>query len=353
MKFGLGKCVALTVISLGSAGAGAVPPSFQITGVFSNLDGTSQFIQLRETAGMNGQHHFAGLTLTSTHNGVTKQMTFPVDLPDDQTAYQSVLIATAPGVPYIAVADVEISSFPPDFVIPVRFLPTDAGTIDFAGVDQVSYPALPYDGWSGWFRDGSVRAAQFEGFHRSTPWLGLAEFPVAQELINVTEYYNAALDHYFITASAPDIDAIESGRTQGWVPTSTPFAVFGGKLHFRNPSDEWFPDAVCRFYIPPNQGDSHFYSASADECAIARELFPEFVLETSTAFYVRLPDLATGECPTLPGGHFPLRAVFRLWNQRFDSNHRYTTNPILRNYMVQQGYVSEGYGPFGVAFCVF
>ena len=55
--------------------AGAQPSTFRITQVFSNLDGSVQFVELTESAGMNGQHRLAGLTLTSTHNGVVKRFT--------------------------------------------------------------------------------------------------------------------------------------------------------------------------------------------------------------------------------------------------------------------------------------
>jgi hypothetical protein len=43
--------------------------------------------------------------------------------------------------------------------------------------------------------------------------------------------------------------------------------------------------------------------------------------------------------------------VYRLWNGRSDSNHRYTTDPLTRVTMIARGYVAEGYGLYGVAFC--
>jgi hypothetical protein len=59
-----------------------------------------------------------------------------------------------------------------------------------------------------------------------------------------------------------------------------------------------------------------------------------------------------GACPSepapLPGQTIP---VYRLWNQRADSNHRYTTDATVRAQMIARGYVSEGYGPLGVAMC--
>jgi len=41
--------------------------------------------------------------------------------------------------------------------------------------------------------------------------------------------------------------------------------------------------------------------------------------------YIALPDLATGECPA------GLVKVYRLWNARADSKHRYTTDPAVRS----------------------
>ena len=104
-------------------------------------------------------------------------------------------------------------------------------------------------------------------------------------------------------------------------------------------------DSACRFYIPPALGDSHFVSASAAECADVRGRFPAFVEETPTRLAVALPDLATRACPA---GTSP---VHRIWNGRLDSNHRYVTDPALRDAMVARGGVPEGYGPSGVAFC--
>jgi hypothetical protein len=61
-------------------------------------------------------------------------------------------------------------------------------------------------------------------------------------------------------------------------------------------------------------------------------------------FAAALPDLASGDCATgIP--------VYRLWNGRADSNHRYTTDPATRVSMLSRGYVAEGYGVYGVAFC--
>ena len=60
--------------------------------------------------------------------------------------------------------------------------------------------------------------------------------------------------------------------------------------------------------------------------------------------WITLPDVATGACPP---GAIP---VYRLWNRRVDSNHRYVIDRSLRAEMIARGYVPEGYGD-GVAMC--
>jgi hypothetical protein len=102
---------------------------------------------------------------------------------------------------------------------------------------------------------------------------------------------------------------------------------------------------VCRFYIPPAYGNSHYYSASPDECAAAQVKFPGLIEESPSVFFIALPDLSTGACPA---GTAP---VYRLWNNRADSNHRYTTSLSIRGEMIAKGYIPEGYGPLSVAMC--
>jgi len=43
--------------------------------------------------------------------------------------------------------------------------------------------------------------------------------------------------------------------------------------------------------------------------------------------------------------------VYRVWNDRADTNHRYLTDLALRDVMVAQGGVAEGYGPDRVDMC--
>lgn len=154
----------------------------------------------------------------------------------------------------------------------------------------------------------------------------------------VVEFYNAALDHYFISALDADIEALDSGRFQGWQRTGLTFdGLLGAPASGTNP--------VCRFYLPPASGDSHFYSASPAECAEVKAKFPQFTYEAPDVFYIALPDATTGACPA------GTKPVYRLWNNRADSNHRYTADPAVKAQMIAKGYVAEGYGPDATIMC--
>jgi hypothetical protein len=166
------------------------------------------------------------------------------------------------------------------------------------------------------------------------------------------EYYHAARDQYFLATEAAEIKALDSGTWPGWSRTRVALEVSGSPYGFFDPlSEEFTPlpmEPVCRFYIPPALGDSHFFSASVAECTEVYAHFPAFMLESPTIFYVKLPDATSGDCS--PGG--PRVPVYRLWNARADTNHRYVTSLATRTQMIAKGWVPEGYGPMGVAFCV-
>ena len=100
---------------------------------------------------------------------------------------------------------------------------------------------------------------------------------------DVVEYYNAALDHYFMTLLDVEVAALDGGVFSGWARTSLSFKAWPLAADATSP--------VCRFYMPPARGDSHFYSASPGECDDVRGRFPDFDLESSEVMYIALPDL--------------------------------------------------------------
>jgi hypothetical protein len=175
--------------------------------------------------------------------------------------------------------------------------------------------------------------------------------PVAPPVViaQVDEFYDPVLRHYFITADAAEKQALDTHA--GWERTGESF-----KAYAKGSSTGGSINPVCRFYSPAiievdfgyfvDGVDSHFFSADAGEClAVFRKWEVSWLLESDNAFQIDLPDKTTGACPD---GTVP---VYRLWNQRADSNHRYTTSAATKAEMLAAGYLAEGYGPDGVAMC--
>jgi len=120
---------------------------FRIAQIYSNADRTVQFVVIDEGFGFNGENLWNGNTLTSTHAGVTSTFVFPRNLPSSATASRHVLVATQ------GFADLGLVT--PDYIIPSGFLATDGGTLNYAGVDAVTYASLPTDGANAINRNGT------------------------------------------------------------------------------------------------------------------------------------------------------------------------------------------------------
>ncbi|NDP43232.1 MAG: hypothetical protein GZ089_11040, partial [Aromatoleum sp.] len=158
----------------------------------------------------------------------------------------------------------------------------------------------------------------------------------------VVKYYWATRDHYFITADPTEIAVLDASPPGGWVRTGQTFKAWRA-------ANEPLPNAspVCRFYGRPEAGlDSHFYSASPHECQLVIDRFPTaWLFESRNVFEVVLPDPDVGACPLGTAN------VYRLFDNRVDVNHRYTTLLSIRATMIAAGWIPEGYGALGVAMC--
>jgi uncharacterized protein len=151
------------------------------------------------------------------------------------------------------------------------------------------------------------------------------------------EYYDKKLDHYFMTSLLAETDVLDNGIFPGWTRTGHSIGAAAPGSQDVSP--------VCRFYIPPAQGDSHFYTASPTECATVQSQNYSWILESTSAFYIATPNPFSGGCQP---GSVP---VFRVWDKRVDTNHRYTTSRAVRDQMVARGWVPEGYGADSVIMC--
>jgi hypothetical protein len=155
------------------------------------------------------------------------------------------------------------------------------------------------------------------------------------------EFYNRALDHYFITISPAEINDLDTGVHPGWERTGLRFLAYDGPTAGASP--------VCRFYRTPGQGDSHFYSASVAECNTVidnPQTYPGWTYESATVFYIALPDPFTGACAA------GMQPIWRFYNQR-TINHRYTADQLARDDMRADPstWRPEGYGADDVTMC--
>ncbi|MEO8487003.1 MAG: heparinase II/III family protein [Betaproteobacteria bacterium] len=162
----------------------------------------------------------------------------------------------------------------------------------------------------------------------------------------VVEFYNAGLQHYFISADPAETAVLDGGAFGGvWKRTGSAFSAW----NFAGAPAGTVP--VCRFFgtdryrtngsrIGPN---SHFYTANPAECAFVKTgyqsvandgiSYPAWTFEAN-AFAVKLP--AGGACPA------GTQSLYRSYNNGMlgDPNHRYSTNADLLQLMA--GWVFEG-----------
>jgi hypothetical protein len=156
--------------------------------------------------------------------------------------------------------------------------------------------------------------------------------PKAGGIVEVVEFYNVGLQHYFISADPAEIAVLDGGafggawkRTGASFPASDVTGVPGNMV------------PVCRFFgtdqyrangtrIGPN---SHFYTADPAECAFVKTAYQSIAANglsypawsyEANAFAVVLP--VGGACPA---GTQP---IYRTYNDgaRGDPNHRYSLN---------------------------
>jgi len=164
--------------------------------------------------------------------------------------------------------------------------------------------------------NGQTQSVEFE--------VGATEPPRA----DAVEYYDASLDHYFMTSFANEIAILDAGtKIQGWTRTGESFPTYSA-------TDPAFA-TVCRFYGTPGLGvNSHFYTAFDSECTIL-ETNPDWIFEAD-AFYIPTPQNV--QCPP------STRPVFRLYNNGLGGtpNHRYTTSWPVVNLMQSKGWILEG-----------
>jgi hypothetical protein len=228
------RLCALATFLASASSAFAAFHLFRIEQIYSNADGTVQFIVLRESAGVNGENFWQNQALTSTHLGVANPVTFPSNLPSASTAGKRVLVAT-PGFAALGLVT-------PDYMIPNGFLATDGGTVNYAGVDQVTYTALPTDGVHAIDRTGATIqnvATNFAGKAGSVVLASTPINPVVGLWWNPDESgsgYNFDVKHGTLVVTIFTYDA--SGHSE-WYLAAGPLATNGATTTFSATLDKY------------------------------------------------------------------------------------------------------------------
>ena len=176
---------------------------YDIDEIFSNADGTIQFIELSQPGtGQAGESFWTGQHLTVGAN----DFIFPIDLPSTATQNTHVLIATSG---FAAVAGVT-----PNYIIPNGFLPT-SGTLNYAGFDSVTYTNLPTDGHTSLNIDINSAHAQSTGDNSPTNFAGSSGHvdlapntppEVASPLLDKVAGAGQAFSYRFAAGSFTDAD---------------------------------------------------------------------------------------------------------------------------------------------------
>ncbi len=132
----LSRLLAFGFITLFAHSAAASHHSWRMSEVFSNADGSLQFVEMQSSADGHDKIICCQLVAGDASTGVDTGYRFPQNLPSSSTAGKSMLIATA--------AFESTFGIRPDYIIPDGFLTTGAGDVFYN--DAINWNSLPTDG---------------------------------------------------------------------------------------------------------------------------------------------------------------------------------------------------------------
>ncbi|MDX5299448.1 MAG: hypothetical protein LPK85_10930, partial [Gammaproteobacteria bacterium] len=147
---------------------------------------------------------------------------------------------------------------------------------------------------------------------------------------HVYNLYHPDTKHYFMTA---DINEFDTLKAQGWHVADQGFRAWPA-----NGAAPSIAKPVCRFYS--HLVNSHFYTASNDECEYLKNSNSGWIYE-GIAFKSLVA--TAGACT------YGTNPILRLYNDRaaeMDSNHRFVTSESIYHTMISDDWIGEG-----VAFC--
>lgn len=155
---------------------------------------------------------------------------------------------------------------------------------------------------------------------------------VVAHAVTVVEYYNAALDAYFITGRANEQTLLDT--TAGFRRTGVSFQAADASVGSAALS------RICRFYVSTTNPftSSHFYGKEGGDCeGLRTQNVPGFSWEGYD-----FATLKPGTDNVCPVGNVPVFRGFRAGVNGKTSNHRYYPSAALCEAGAAAGYVCEG-----------
>lgn len=158
----------------------------------------------------------------------------------------------------------------------------------------------------------------------------VAPYPATGDEVDVVEFFNDSLGHYFMTADVNEIAILDAGvPIAGWSRTGYVFKAYAlGAAAYGAP--------VCRFFGTPGSGpNTHFFTLDERECGLLKA---DPVTWTFEGYVFRALAAPNGACPA------DKMIVTRFYNNGMggQANHRYTTSAQVAADLRDAGWVEEG-----------
>jgi hypothetical protein len=148
------------------------------------------------------------------------------------------------------------------------------------------------------------------------------------------EFLNTITNHYFMAAFKGEVDGILAGAAgPGWELTGETFKVWPTQ-----PPNTVTASPACRFYgVPAGGPNSHFFTASTEECEIVKRNGGWFY--EGVGFHILPVGANPRQCPA---GYLSVNRAYNKRAAQNDSNHRFTTSDSTIREMGDKGWGVEG-----------
>src|SRR3981081_2736912 len=114
-------------LALWAASAAAEFHTYKIEAIFSNAEGTIQYVVMHESQGMSAKNFWMGNSLASTHLGTTQTYIFRNNLPGVMCGYYGCGGGGTPNTRVLIASQgfAALHLVTPDFIMPNGFIATD------------------------------------------------------------------------------------------------------------------------------------------------------------------------------------------------------------------------------------